>query len=182
MRGLLATAAVVLLLPVALKILLPGALPSGLLLYGAVIGCLYGLIAVGVVLVYRANKVVNFAQAGLGAVPSVVALLLLTNYGVPYLLVLAIMIVGALALGALVEVAFIRRFSNSPRLVLAVVTIGVAQLLAYIEFQVPSWLTGDVLPPSSFPTPFSDATVEIGGTVFSGDSLMAVLVLSLIHI
>jgi branched-chain amino acid transport system permease protein len=176
LRGLLAAAAVVLLLPVALNVLLPGSRPVGVLLYGAVIGCLYGLIAVGVVLVYRANKVVNFAQAGLGAVPAVVALLLLTDQGVPYLLVLPIMVVGALALGALVEVAFIRRFTSSPRLVLSVVTIGIAQLLAYVEFQVPKWMSGDVLPPSTFPTPFSGATVSIGGTVFSGDSLMAVLV------
>ncbi|TAL22598.1 MAG: hypothetical protein EPN99_05720, partial [Frankiales bacterium] len=121
-------------------------------------------------------RVVNFAQAGLGAVPAVLALLLLTVKDVPYLLVLPVLVLGALALGALVEVAFIRRFTSSPRLVLSVVTIGVAQLLAYVEFQVPKWVSGDVLPPSSFPTPFSDATATIGGTVFSGDSLMAVLV------
>ena len=75
--------AVVLLLPVLLTILLPGSRPVGVLLYGGVIGCLYGLIAVGVVLVYRANRVVNFAQAGLGAAPAVLALLLLTDKGVP---------------------------------------------------------------------------------------------------
>jgi branched-chain amino acid transport system permease protein len=175
-QAAIAVAATVVLLPVALTLLLPGSRPVGVLLYGAVIGCLYGLIAVGVVLVHRANRVVNFAQAGLGAVPAVVALLLLTDKGVPYLLVLPVLVVGALALGALVEVAFIRRFANSPRLVLAVVTIGVAQLLAFVEFQVPGWISGDVLPPNSFPTPFSGATATIGGTVFSGDSLMAVLV------
>jgi branched-chain amino acid transport system permease protein len=175
-RALISVLAVIVLLPVALTLMLPGTRPLGVLLYGAVIGCLYGLIAVGVVLVYRANRVVNFAQAGLGAVPAVAALLLLTDKGVPYLLVLPVLILGALALGALVEVAFIRRFASSPRLVLAVVTIGVAQLLAYVEFQVPKWISGDVLPPNSFPTPFSGATATIGGTVFSGDSLMAVLV------
>jgi branched-chain amino acid transport system permease protein len=175
-RAAVVVLAVIVLLPVALTLLLPGSRPVGVLLYGAVIGCLYGLIAVGVVLVYRANRVVNFAQAGLGAVPAVLALLLLTDKGVPYLLVLPVLIGGALALGALVEIAFIRRFASSPRLVLAVVTIGVAQLLAYLEFRVPKWVSGDVLPPNSFPTPFSGATATIGGTVFSGDSLMAVLV------
>lgn len=175
-QGVIAVAAVVVLLPVLLTLMLPGSRPVGVLLYGAVIGCLYGLIAVGVVLVYRANRVVNFAQAGLGAVPAVLALLLLTVKDVPYLLVLPVLVLGALALGALVEVAFIRRFTSAPRLVLSVVTIGVAQLLAYVEFQVPKWVSGDVLPPNSFPTPFSDATATIGGTVFSGDSLMAVLV------
>jgi branched-chain amino acid transport system permease protein len=176
LQAVIAAGAVVVLLPVVLTLLLPGTRPLGVLLYGAVIGCLYGLIAVGVVLVYRANRVVNFAQAGLGAVPAVVALLLLTDKGVPYLLVLPVLILGALALGALVEIAFIRRFASSPRLVLAVVTIGIAQLLAYVEFQVPTWISGDVLPPNSFPTPFSGATATIGGTVFSGDSLMAVVV------
>ena len=174
-----AVLAVVVLLPLALTLLLPGTRPLGVLLYGAVIGCLYGLIAVGVVLVHRANRVVNFAQAGLGAAPAVLALLLLTDKGVPYLLVLPVLILGALALGALVEIAFIRRFATSPRLVLSVVTIGVAQLLAYVEFQVPKWVSGDVLPPNSFPTPFSGFTASIGGTVFSGDSLMAVLVSAL---
>ena len=176
LRGLLSIAAVVLLLPVGLSLLLPGARPVGVLLYGAVIGCLYGLIAVGVVLIYRANRVVNFAQAGLGAVPAVAALLLLTVKGVPYLIALPIAIVGALALGALVELTFIRRFSAAPRLVLSVVTIGVAQLLAYVEFQVPKWISGDVLPPNEFPTPFSSGSVTIGGTVFNGDSLFAVVI------
>ncbi len=175
----LAVLSVVVFLPLLLTLLLPGTRPVGVLLYGAVIGCLYGLIAVGVVLVHRANRVVNFAQAGLGAAPAVLALLLLTDKGVPYLLVLPVLIVGALALGALVEIAFIRRFASSPRLVLSVVTIGIAQLLAYVEFQVPKWVSGDVLPPNTFPTPFSGATATIGGTVFSGDSLMAVLVSAL---
>lgn len=175
-QAAIAVLAVLVLLPLGLTLLLPGTRPVGVLLYGAVIGCLYGLIAVGVVLVHRANRVVNFAQAGLGAAPAVLALLLLTDKGVPYLLVLPVLILGALALGALVEIAFIRRFASSPRLVLSVVTIGIAQLLAYVEFQVPKWVSGDVLPPNSFPTPFSGFTTTIGGTVFSGDSLMAVLV------
>ena len=175
-KAIAAVVATALLLPVGLTLMLPGARPVGVLLYGGIIGCLYGLIAVGIVLIHRANRVVNFAQAGLGAVPAVVALLLLTVKEVPYLLVLPVLIVGSLALGALVEVLFIRRFSTSPRLVLSVVTIGVAQLLAYVEFQVPKWISGDVLPPIEVPTPFSGAEATIGGTVFNGDSLFAVVV------
>jgi branched-chain amino acid transport system permease protein len=173
-RAAVAVVATIALLPAALALLLPGSRPLGLLLYGAVIGCLYGLIAVGLVLVFRANRVVNFAQAGLGAAPAVLALLLLADKGVPYLLVLPVLVVGALAVGALVEVAFIRRFATAPRLVLAVVTIGVAQLLAYVEFQTPKWVSGDVLPPQEFPTPLSGVRVTIGGTVFSGDAFFAV--------
>ena len=163
-------------LPVALDLVLPGDLPIGVVLYGAVIGALYGLIAIGIVLVHRANRVVNFAQAGLGAVPAVVALLLVTDKGLPYVLALPVLVVGSLVLGAAVYLGIVRRFTSSPRLVLAVVTIGVAQLLAYVEFHTPRLISGEVLPPQVFPTPFGGFTFEFGGTVFTGDHITAVVV------
>jgi len=163
-------------LPLVLNGILPKNVPLGTLLYGGVIGALYGLIAIGLILVYRANRVVNFAQAGLGAVPAVVALILMTNHGWPYWLVLPILIVSSLALGALVEILIIRRFSNSPRLILAVVTIGVGQLLAYFEFHTPDWVAGETLPPNEFPTPFSGIRFDIGIAAFRGDHVVAMVV------
>ena len=38
----------------------------------------------GLILVYKANRIINFAQAQLGAVPAVVALLLIARHGTPY--------------------------------------------------------------------------------------------------
>ena len=166
----------VVLYPSLLNVLLPGRLPTGIVIYGAVIGALYGLTAIGLILVYRANQVVNFAQAGLGAVPAVVAVLLITSKGWPYGAALVVLVLGALALGAVVEVVIVRRFRQAPRLILAVVTIGIAQLLAYLEFWTPSWVTGNVLPPADFPTPFSSWRFTVGGTVFKGDHVVALLV------
>ncbi|MCU1375312.1 MAG: ABC-type branched-chain amino acid transport system, permease component [Actinomycetia bacterium] len=163
------------LLPGVLNLFLSGTRPLGVLLTGAVLGSLYGLIAIGLILVYRANRVVNFAQAGLGAVPAVVALLLITSKGWPYLAVLPVLIVGSLALGAVVEIVLIRRFTNAPRLILAVVTIGVAQLLAYLEFNTPKWISGDTLPPNTFPTPFSHLSFAFEGAVFTGDHVAVVV-------
>jgi branched-chain amino acid transport system permease protein len=168
-----------LLLPQILDLFLSGTRPLGVLLYGGVIGSLYGLVAIGLILVYRANRVVNFAQAGLGAVPAVVAVLLITSKGWPYLAALPVLVVGCLALGAVVEVVLIRRFATSPRLILAVVTIGVGQLLAYLEFNTPGWISGETLPPSTFPTPFSGFTFELEGAVFTGDHLAAVVMVAL---
>jgi hypothetical protein len=54
------------------------AIPRGEILGGAVIGALYALVGMGLILVYRANRIINFAQAQLGAVPAIVALLLIT--------------------------------------------------------------------------------------------------------
>ena len=174
--GLVKAVIAVVSLPVMLNLFLPGQRPVGTIIYGGVIGALYGLIAIGLILVYRANRVVNFAQAGLGAVPAVVALLLITNHGWPYFAVLPVLVVGALLLGAVVEVVIIRRFATAPRLILAVVTIGVGQLLAYLEFQTPTWMAGQTLPPNQYPTPFSNIRFDIAGTAFRGDHVAAVAV------
>ena len=55
--------------------------PAPIFLNGASIGLLYGLLGMGLILVYRANRIINFAQAQLGAVPAVVALLLIAAQG-----------------------------------------------------------------------------------------------------
>ena len=47
----------------------PGASRS----YGAELGLLSAMIAVGLALTYRANRIINFAQADLGIVPSLLA-------------------------------------------------------------------------------------------------------------
>jgi branched-chain amino acid transport system permease protein len=172
---LLRVALAVLSVPVFLNILLPHTRPVGVLVNGAVVGSLYGLTAIGVILVYRASRIVNFAQAGLGAVPAVVALLLITNHGWPYFAVLPVLIGGSLLLGAGVEVLFVRRFAKAPRLILSVVTIGIAQLLAYVEFHTPRWLTGDTIPPTEFPTPFSDVRFRIASSYFKGDHVVTVV-------
>jgi hypothetical protein len=48
--------------------------PAGVLLAGVVFGSINALVAVAIVLVYRANRVVNFAAAEFGSVAAVVAI------------------------------------------------------------------------------------------------------------
>jgi ABC-type branched-subunit amino acid transport system ATPase component/ABC-type branched-subunit amino acid transport system permease subunit len=155
----------------------PVGIPLGIILNGAVLGLLYALLAFGLILVYRAQRLVNFAQAGLGAVPAVTALLLVTNRGLPYPLAVALLVVGSLAGGAAVEAGVMSRFRTTPRLLATVATIGVAQLLLLVELFLPRWIGGTALTPTTFPTPFSDLRVVIGGVVFSGDYL-AILVIA----
>ncbi|MGB8652266.1 MAG: ATP-binding cassette domain-containing protein [Mycobacteriales bacterium] len=157
----------------------PDGVPFGIIVNGALLGLLYALLAFGLILVYRAQRIVNFAQAGLGAVPAVTALLLVTNRGLSYPLALVVLVVGSLAGGAVVEVGVMRRFRTTPRLLATVATIGVAQLLLLVELFLPGWIGGSALTPTTFPTPFAGLRVVIGGVVFSGDYL-AILVVSLV--
>jgi len=151
-------------------------IPRGIFLGGMVIGSLYAMLGIGLILVYRANRIINFAQAQLGAVPAVLALLLVAREGWPYLAVIPIVIVGGALLGAGVEVAIVRRFSDSPRLILTVVTIGIGVLLLVAEYLVKEGITGSLIDTLSleFPTPFAGMTLDLGPTRLTGDHFFAV--------
>src|SRR4051794_6528311 len=146
----------------------PHGVPFGVLVNGAVLGMLYALLAFGLILVYRANRIVNFAHAGLGLIPAVTALLLVTNRHWPYLASVLVMLVGSALVGGLVEL-LMRRFWTAPRLIATVVTIGFAQIFVFLELNLPGWIGGTNSLPFNFPTPYSHFSVSIGGIYFSGD-------------
>lgn len=152
------------------------AVPVGIVLNGAVVGSLYALVAIGIILVYRANKIINFAQAGLGAVPAVIGLAMIANLGAPYGLGLLVMLLGAPALGAAVNISIIRRFERSPRLILTVATIGLVQVLAFFELVVPRMISGEGIPVVGFPSPFDGFRFSVGIVRFSGDHIVTLLV------
>jgi branched-chain amino acid transport system permease protein len=157
-------------------------IPRGVLVGGAVIGALYGLVAMGLILVYRANRIINFAQAQLGSVPAVLALLLIARRGWPYLLAVPVMLIGAVILGGVAEVTFVRRFAKAPRLILTVVTVGVGFLLLIFEFYVKQWVGGklqDVLT-LTFPTPFRRFKWSLGPAFLTGDHIFAIVIVALV--
>ncbi len=154
----------------------PVGIEIGIILNGMVIGTLYALIAFGIILVYRANRVINFAQAGLGSAPALLALILVLQNRVPYWVGAIIMLVGAASTGALVELLIMKRFRDKPRLIATVATIGVAQLMILGEIYVPLWTTGSSFAPVSFPTPFQHISFRVTGFVFSGDYIAIVVI------
>lgn len=148
--------------------------PSGVAAQGAIVGLLDAMVAVGLALVYRANRIVNFAQAELGAAPTVLAVALVAYAGWNYFLAVGIGLAVALALGALVELAVIRRFFAAPRLILTVATIGLAQLLAVGSVVIPSiW---DERPTTTLVDLPVTLRFTIEPVVFSSDHLLALVV------
>src|SRR5437588_6247789 len=117
--------------------LLPKGAPLGVVLTGAVFGTATALLAMGLILVYRANRIVNFAQVAMGGVGGVLAVNLFLHQGWPYVLCLALGVAVGIGVGALVDVAVIRRFRNASRLLLTVATIGLAQVLGGLELLTP---------------------------------------------
>ena len=126
-------------------------MPAGELVYGFIIGSLTALMAFGLALIYRSNKVINFAQADLGAVPAslAVALITLPAIGWSFWVAVPLSLVVAVLLGAFIEFVIIRRFTKAPRLILMVVTIGLAQLLAGLGVALPYLLQCSPAPRTS---------------------------------
>jgi branched-chain amino acid transport system permease protein len=159
-------------------------IPTEIVLLGLVYGSLYALIGMGIILVYRANRIINFAQAQLGAVPAVVALLLIAKRGVPWIVALPIAVIGGALLGGVVEVGLVRRFANAPRLILTVVTIGIGFILLVLEFYSKQWVGGSLIDTVSltFPTPFTNFHYTVGVFTFRGDHFAPVLVVGVVVI
>jgi branched-chain amino acid transport system permease protein len=119
---------------------LPRGLPPGIMFEGLIYGALYSLSAVGVVLIYRSSRVVNFAQAQLGLLAGVTTALLVAGHGWNFYLAIAIGLLIAALTGALTHMLVIHRLRNSSRVLVAVATIGLAQAVAGVVGFLPSWL------------------------------------------
>jgi branched-chain amino acid transport system permease protein len=146
----------------------------GIYMLGIILGLLNALVAVGMALVYRSNRILNFAQGDLGSVPTILAVNLIVFSSVPYFVGLLTGLVGAVVLGGVVEFLIIRRFFRASRLILTVATIGLSQLLAVCGLLIPSiWDK----PPTSLQihAPFT-LDFTLNPIIFHAESLLALIV------
>ncbi len=150
--------------------------PIGVTALGLVLGMLGALVALGLALIQRANRILNFAQADLGTLPSTFAYgCIVSSWGLPYLLSFFIGLVGAVVIGALVEFLLIRRFFKASRLVLTVATIGISQLFIVCALLLPRIWGEQALNTSDISFP-GDFHITIGTQLFGADSIAAVVI------
>lgn len=141
---------------------------------GLVSGLLTALVALGLALVYRANRIINFAQADLGTLPTMVAVGIISVSGLPWALGVGAGLAAALVLGGLVELAIVRRFWRAPRLLLTVATIGLSQLLIVCGTLLPRWWHRDTFASERLPQPFG-GSFSIGVETFRANEILALV-------
>ena len=125
---------------VALTFTVPGTsfdIASNVVILGTITGLTYALIAVGITLVYRTSRVLNFAAGEMGALPAVLIPILVINNSWPYWLALTLSLLGALVLSVGTEAFVIRPLSRGPRLTMLVATIGLAQVFFGLNLLIP---------------------------------------------
>jgi branched-chain amino acid transport system permease protein len=106
------------------------------LVVGLVTGGIYGLYALGLVLVYEGSGVLNFAQAELGTFTLFVCQVLVTEHGQPYLVGAAAAVALAVGMGLVFERLAVWPLRAAPRITVAVATIALLSLLIALELTV----------------------------------------------
>ncbi len=142
-----------------------------LTLNGISTGAVYAAVALALVLIWRATRIVNFAQGGMLMITTFVASSVINSSG-SYWLGFAVALGCGLMLGAVVERLVIRRVEGGPPLNAVIVALGLLVLLEAIAGMI--W--GNT--PRSFPPAFSIKGYDIGGTrvLFAPNDTFTVLV------
>jgi branched-chain amino acid transport system permease protein len=131
---------------------------------GIAVGAIYGLVALGIVLVFKATGVLNFAH-GEGVMLSTFVAFTLLKWKLPYALVVVLTLVFSALFGMLIERLVIRRFAGKSLLVSGIATLGLFLLFG----DVAVWIWGK--DPFEFPGLFSQKPIMVSGIAISAADL-----------
>ncbi|MGH2914793.1 MAG: branched-chain amino acid ABC transporter permease [Solirubrobacteraceae bacterium] len=142
-----------------------------LTLSGVSIGAVYAAVALALVLIWRATRIVNFAQGAMLMITTFVASAVISSTG-SYALGFAVALAAGFVMGAVVERVVVRPVESAPPLNAVILTLGLYTLLVAIAGMI--W--GNT--PRSFPAAFSLAGYRVGGTalLFTPNDTFIVLV------
>jgi ABC-type branched-subunit amino acid transport system ATPase component/branched-subunit amino acid ABC-type transport system permease component len=166
-----------------LMVAFPAAYPFGKVAKGVAQGSVTGMLALGLVLVYRTTRVVNFAYGAMGGLGGSIGVLLYLGPGVPWPVCIVVSVAMGTVVGVVTERIVIRRFSRSPRLVLTVATIGLAQVLGGASLLVPILFNRSIAESiSSFSTSFSGLKWDLDPGQIDGNDLVIFAVVPVVLI
>lgn len=135
---------------------------------GIVVGCLYALVGIGLVIIFKVSEVVNFAQGDMTTVGMFIAYTLLVSLELNYAAVLLIIIIIAMSLGLAIERGIVKFLYKKPPLDIIVGTLGIGLVFN----GVCGWVWGyNVL---NLPTLLSQSTFEVAG-IYMGDNDLLIL-------
>lgn len=120
--------------------------PIPVVVLGLINGSTLGLLAVGLVLIYRSNRIINFAHGQIGALGAAVFGLATVSWGLPYWLVLPFALAAAAAVGMAAEAGVVRRLRAAPRLMSIVATLAVGNTAVAFAFTINKRSSGAQFP------------------------------------
>lgn len=93
---------------------------------GLAVGAVYGLVAIGFAVVYKATRVINFAHGEMMMLNAYLAHTIAVHTGVGFWALVPIVIIVSIVVGLLVEVLLIRPMIGEPTIAIVMMTVGLA--------------------------------------------------------
>jgi branched-chain amino acid transport system permease protein len=140
-----------------------------LVVNGAAAGCIYGLIALGFVLIYKATEMVNFAQGDIMMLGGFLAFSLIAHWGLNYWVGAILAIVITAAFGYALDAVILRRVIGQPQFAVVMLTLGLGFI--FRAGAGIAWGYDSV----GFNTPFTNKTVNLGGLVLGDDNVSIIV-------
>ncbi len=141
-----------------------------LLLSGIAQGCIYGLIALGFVLIYKATETVSFAQGDLMMLGAFATFAGMALFGLPFWAAALLALAAMVAFGMLVELAVIRPILGQPQFSIVMLTIGIGYVLRGLITMVPGIGTET----HTLAVPYKDQVWKLGGLVVNVEQAVVV--------
>ena len=147
-----------------------------LLISGIAQGCIYGLIALGFVLIYKATETVSFAQGELMMLGAFGGLAAMTFFGFPYWLSVLSTLAGMALFGMLLERLVIRPILGQPAFSVVMLTIGIGYMLRGLITMIPGIGTET----HTLPVPYKDQIWKLAGLVLNVEQMVVIAVTSIL--
>ena len=146
-----------------------------LVLSGVAQGCIYGLIALGFVLIYKATETVSFAQGELMMLGAFCGLAGMSYLGFAYWVAVLSAIAAMALFGVLLERAVIRPILGQPAFSVVMLTIGIGYVARGLVTMIPNIGTET----HTLPVPYKDQMFQLGapgaGLVLNAEQLVIIV-------
>ena len=133
-------------------------------------GCIYGLIALGVVLIYKATETVSFAQGELMMLGAFIGLIVMTSLGFPFWLAFAAAVLAMGAFGIGLERLVIRPILGQPAFSIVMLTIGIGYVARGAITMLPAVGTET----HTLPVPYKDQVWNVGALVLNVEQMVII--------
>ena len=143
-----------------------------IIISGVAQGCIYGLIALGFVLIYKATETVSFAQGELMMLGAFGGLACMTVLGFPFWLAVPSAVVAMAVIGVLLERVVIRPILGQPAFSIVMLTIGIGYVARGVITMIPNIGTDT----HTLPVPYKDQIWKLGALVLNVEQMAVIAV------
>jgi branched-chain amino acid transport system permease protein len=133
-------------------------------------GCIYGLIALGFVLIYKATETVSFVQGDLMMLGAFIGLGAVTILGMPFLIAILAAVIAMGIVGLFIERLTIRPILGQPQFTVVMLTIGIGYILRGLITMIPNIGTET----HALAVPYKDEIWRFGELVVAVESVVVI--------